>query len=74
MKLFVLQITCCAADAQPWSIPILFEGGFPDFVDANWYAISGKIEMVEERGMKTCRINATGLKSVPRPADQRMGF
>src|SRR4029078_5852551 len=33
-RLFVLQITGGAADAQPYSILVVFAGGDPEFVDA----------------------------------------
>jgi uncharacterized repeat protein (TIGR03943 family) len=74
MRLFTLQITCCAADAQPYSVPVVFEGGDPKFVDAGWYVISGKVEIGEERGMRTCRIKAKDLTATLRPPEQRMGF
>jgi uncharacterized membrane protein YcgQ (UPF0703/DUF1980 family) len=74
MRLFVLQITCCAADAQPYSIPVVFAGGDPEFVDAGWYVVAGQVEIAEEHSMRTSRLNATKLTPTLRPADQRTGF
>ncbi len=76
MRLFTLQVTCCAADARPYMVPVVFEGGDPDYVDSGWYTVAGKLEMVEDkdRGIQISTIKASSLRRVSRPPDQRPSF
>lgn len=75
LRVFTLQVTCCAADARPFSIPVVFENGVtPDHVEMGWYVVTGKLSFTQERGIKMAVINATNLKATLRPADQRPDF
>ena len=75
LRVFTLQVTCCAGDARPYSIPVIFEpGSVPDFVEMGWYVVTGKLEFTTERGIKMARLRATGLKATIRPADLRPDF
>ena len=70
LRVFVMQVTCCAADARPYSIPVIFDGPAPDYVEMGWYSVTGKLEFTRERGMKIAQLRATGLKATIRPATQ----
>lgn len=74
LRVFTLQVTCCAADARPYSVPVVFENGPPEYTEMSWYKITGHLEMTQERGMKVARIKASSLTPSLRPADQRTIF
>ncbi len=74
LRAVTMMVTCCAADARPYSIPVVFEGQAPDFVEMGWYEITGKLEFTRERGMKIALIRAKDMKATIRPAEQRPGF
>jgi len=74
LRVVTMQVTCCAADARPYSIPIVFEGKLPDYVEMGWYNITGKLEFTRERGMKMAMLKATNLTATVRPPEQRMPF
>jgi uncharacterized membrane protein YcgQ (UPF0703/DUF1980 family) len=72
LRVVTMQVTCCAADARPYSIPIVFESAAPEYVEMGWYVITGKLEFTRERGMKMAVLKATSLTPTLRPPDQRM--
>jgi uncharacterized membrane protein YcgQ (UPF0703/DUF1980 family) len=74
LRVVTMQVTCCAADARPYSIPIIFEGGAPEYVEMGWYNIVGKLEFTRERGMKMAILKATTLTATMRPPEQRTIF
>lgn len=74
LRVFVLQVTCCAADARPYSIPVEFEGGLPEHQEMGWYKIKGTVEYAEERGVRTAVIKAKGMEPSLRPKDLRATF
>jgi uncharacterized repeat protein (TIGR03943 family) len=74
LRVVTMVVTCCAADARPYSIPVVFDGPVPDYVEMGWYEITGKLEFTRERGMKIAQIKAKDLKATARPADQRPGM
>ena len=74
LRAVTMMVTCCAADARPYSIPVVFEGAVPDYVEMGWYEITGKLEFTRERGMKMALLRAKGMKASIRPAEQRPGF
>lgn len=74
LRAVTMMITCCAADARPYSIPVVFEGPVPDYVEMGWYEITGKLEFTRERGMKMALLRAKDMKATIRPAEQRPGF
>jgi uncharacterized membrane protein YcgQ (UPF0703/DUF1980 family) len=67
-------VTCCAADARPYSIPVEFEGGLPEYQEMGWYKIKGTVEYAEERGVRTAVIKAKGIEPSLRPKDLRATF
>ena len=74
LRVVTMMVTCCAADARPYAIPVVFEGPVPDYVEMGWYSIIGKLEFTRERGMKMALLRAKSLTATVRPADQRPGM
>jgi hypothetical protein len=77
LRVFVTQVTCCAADARPYSVPVIFDGDVPDYVEMGWYKVKGKLEFIQERGMKMARLHASGpegLQATIRPDPERPGI
>ncbi len=77
LRVFTMQVTCCAADARPYSIPVVFDGAAPDYVEMGWYNVTGTIGFVQERGMKVAVVKAkkeAGLQATVRPAPQGPSF
>lgn len=73
-RVFVLQMTCCAADARPISLPVVFEGAVPALQEMGWYKLEGKIDYVEERGIAVAVLRASGAQPSLRPKQQRSLF
>ena len=44
LRLFRLFMTCCAADAQVFGIPIEFGGAPPDFAPRSWVKVRGTVD------------------------------
>lgn len=73
-RVFVLQVTCCAADARPYSLPVQFDGPVPELQEMGWYKIAGKIDYIEEKGGTSSILHAASAEPAVRPRDQRMLF
>jgi hypothetical protein len=69
-RVFVLQMTCCAADARPYSLPVQFEGPVPPLQEMGWFRITGKIDYVEERGVSVALLRAVAAQPTIRPKSQ----
>jgi hypothetical protein len=69
LRLFDLQMTCCAGDARPVSFPIVFEGDLPDYREMGWHKITGTIAFEEERGGMTSVVKVSTIAPTTRPAD-----
>jgi len=69
-RVFVLQMTCCAADARPYSLPIVFAGTVPALQEMGWFKIKGQIDYVEERGITVALLRATDAQPTIRPKSQ----
>lgn len=74
LRVVTMQVTCCAADARPYSVPVEFEGNAPEHVEMGWYTITGKLEFTRERGMKMAKLKAKSLTPTLRPKDQKPTF
>jgi hypothetical protein len=48
LRIFRLQVQCCAADARPFSIPAEFEDKAPDIADMTWVKIHGVMDYQKE--------------------------
>ena len=71
LRVFVLQVTCCAADARPYSIPVVFDGPLPEYQEMGWYKITGTVNYADERGVRTAVLKASSMAPSLRPKDQR---
>ena len=67
LRVFELQMTCCAADSRPVSFPIEFEGPLPDYREMGWYKVTGKVDFLDERGGKVTVIRVTEMTPTTRP-------
>lgn len=73
-RVFVLQMTCCAADARPYSLPVQFADAAPALQEMGWYRLTGKIDYVEEKGVTTAVLKASAFEPTLRPKEQRTLF
>ncbi|MDB6069862.1 MAG: hypothetical protein JWL81_1033 [Verrucomicrobiales bacterium] len=73
-RVFILQMTCCAADARPISLPVVFETEVPNLQEMGWFKLKGTIDYVQERGIPVAILRATGATPSLRPKDQRTLF
>ena len=71
LRVVTMQVTCCAADARPYSIPVVFDGKAPEHTEMGWYTVVGKLEFTRERGMKMAKLSAKSLTPALRPSDQK---
>ena len=67
LRVFELQMTCCAADARPVSFPIEFPGPVPEFREMGWYQVTGTIDFLDERGGKITVIKVTDMAPTTKP-------
>ena len=67
LRVFELQMTCCAADARPVSFPIEFSGPVPEFREMGWYQVTGTIDFLDERGGKITVIKVTDMAPTTKP-------
>ncbi len=72
LKLFRMQMTCCAADARPLAVPIEFDGPLPEYREMGWYKVTGKVEYRDENGTSTAVIKATKLDTEKPPRNQML--
>ena len=73
-RVFVLQMTCCAADSRPYSVPVVFTGAVPDLQEMGWYKLTGKLDYTEERGVQVALLRVAEAQPTLRPKDQRTLF
>lgn len=73
-RVFILQMTCCAADARPISLPVVFEKEVPNLQEMGWFKLKGTIDYVQERGIPVAILRATDATPSLRPKDQRTLF
>lgn len=74
-RVFVLQVTCCAADARPYSVPVQFTGPVPaDLQEMGWYKLTGKVDYTVEKNAGASVLLATSAQPTLRPKDQRSLF
>jgi hypothetical protein len=63
LRVFELEMTCCAADARPVSFPIDFGKEHPDYRESGWYEITGTIEFEEVKGRYTTLLKVIDMKA-----------
>lgn len=71
LRIFRLQIQCCAADARPYSIPVDFGKKAPSFKDMTWVKVVGKMSYRQEGGQSVPVIEASSMIETAEP-DSKM--
>jgi uncharacterized repeat protein (TIGR03943 family) len=69
LRLFTLMVTCCAADAQPVSVPIEFSEGLPDCKEMQWVKVSGVMDYPMENGRKQAVLRVKKLEPTEEPVN-----
>jgi hypothetical protein len=67
LRMYDLEMTCCAADARPFSFPLQFKESPGDYVERGWYKITGTIAFEEERGGNVSMVNVEKMELTTRP-------
>ncbi len=69
LRLFILMVSCCAADAQPVSIAIDFPGTPPEHKEMQWVKVSGTMLYPMENGQKQAVLKAAKMEATKEPAN-----
>lgn len=67
LRVFELQMTCCAADARPVSFPIEFTDAKPDYRESGWYQVTGTIDFQMERSGQVTVLKVSAMKPTTKP-------
>jgi hypothetical protein len=67
LRVFELQMTCCAADARPVSFPIAFDGPKPDYRESGWYKVTGTVSFKEEARGTITTLHVTEMTPTTKP-------
>ncbi len=66
-RLFTLMVTCCAADAQPISIPIEFESVAPQLSEMSWVRVMGTMRYPVEEGRTVAVLEVEKIEPTEEP-------
>jgi len=69
LRLFILMVSCCAADAQPVSVALQFPGKPPEHKDMQWFKVSGTMLYPMENGQKQAIIKVAKMEPTKEPAN-----
>jgi len=69
LRLFTLMVTCCAADAQPVSVPIEFSEPLPAYKEMQWVKVSGVMDYPTELGRKQAVLRVKRLEPTEEPVN-----
>ncbi len=69
VRIFRLQVQCCAADARPYSIPVDFGKAPPSFKDMSWVKVVGKMNYHKEGDQVVPVIEAVSMTPAAEPQD-----
>lgn len=72
LRLFTLMVTCCAADAQPISLPVQFPEGTPEYKEMAWVKVSGTMIYPMENGRKQAVLKVNKMEPTEEPVDYFM--
>lgn len=67
LRVFRMQIQCCAADARPYSIPVQFADKAPTIKDMTWVKVTGKMNYKQEGGQTIPLLEAIKLEETTAP-------
>lgn len=71
VRIFRLQVQCCAADARPYSIPVEFGKAPPAFKDMGWVKVVGKVTYRQEGNQTVPMVEAVSMVETAEP-DSKM--
>ncbi len=71
VRIFRLQVQCCAADARPYSIPVEFGKTPPAFKDMGWVKVIGKVTYRQEGNQTVPMVEAVSMVETAEP-DSKM--
>lgn len=71
VRIFRLQVQCCAADARPYSIPVEFGTAPPAFKDMGWVKVIGKVTYRQEGNQTVPMVEAVSMVETAEP-DSKM--
>jgi uncharacterized repeat protein (TIGR03943 family) len=69
LRIFILMVSCCAADAQPVSIAVEFPGTPPPHKEMQWVKVSGTMLYAVENGQKQAILKAVKMEPTKEPAN-----
>lgn len=72
LRVFRLQIQCCAADARPYSIPVEFSDKAPTIKDMTWVKVTGKMAYRQEGGQTVPLLEAKSIDETAAPENATM--
>lgn len=77
IRVFRLMATCCAADAQPVSVPVEFADGAPNLKEGEikemtWVKVTGTMTYYQEEGRTQALIKAKTFEKTDEPMDYLM--
>jgi uncharacterized repeat protein (TIGR03943 family) len=69
LKIFILMVSCCAADAQPVTVTIEFPGALPEHKEMQWVKVSGTMVYPVENGQKQAVLKVKKMEPTKEPAN-----
>lgn len=72
LRIFRLQIQCCAADARPYSIPVQFADKAPAFKDMTWVKVAGKMSYEKVNDQIVPVLEAKSMEETTAPENATM--
>jgi hypothetical protein len=67
VRIFRLQVQCCAADARPYSIPVEFGTTPPPFTEMGWVKVIGTVTYRQEGSQTVPMVMATSMVEAAEP-------
>ncbi len=67
LRIFRMQVQCCAADARPFSVPVDFGKKAPDLKEMSWVKVVGKMSYKKEGEQTVPIIEATNVEETTAP-------
>ncbi len=72
MRVFLMMMSCCAADARPITLTVEFTGTVPEWREMAWYKLTGTVEYRELNGASTTVFKADTLAPEKPPRTQML--
>ncbi len=68
LRVYDEEVSCCAADARPFSFPIQFNEKPGDYTERGWYKLRGTMRFEEERNHTVSVLHVDSMEPTTRPA------